>query len=351
MFVENIPREVLSDRSGFGRVGGDIKTIHGGDIPMRPDRVRRMAAHAAAIAVALIFALASSAMPLGAEASWSPARSIEHDGGAHESFNTGALEGCPFVGPDDRTMFIASNREGGLGGIDIWMSTRDSADDPWSAPVNVGAPVNSSANDFCPTIARDGHDFFFVSERQGGCGGGDIYSARLRNDTGFEDVRNLGCEVNSPADEASPFPLPLSGQGVVLFFSSTRAGGFSPDSPGAVAGDGDLYYATRHAGVFGSPALVPGVNTAAVEGQPNVRRDGLELFFFSTRSGGFGMADLYSASRSRTADEWAPPVNLGANVNSEWMETRPSLSWDASTLYFGSSRPGEGSSDIYSTQR
>jgi hypothetical protein len=50
---------------------------------------------------------------------------------------------------------MASTRSGGLGGIDIWVATRAGKNDP-GAPVNVGAPVNSSANDFCPTIARDG---------------------------------------------------------------------------------------------------------------------------------------------------------------------------------------------------
>ncbi len=95
----------------------------------------------------------------------------------------------------------------------------------------------------------------------------------------------------------------------------------------------------------------PGVNSAYEDGHPNVRRDALEIFFFSTRPGTLGMSDIYSATRARASEPWSTPVNLGPAVNSAAAESRPSLSWDGRTLYFGSSRPGEGSSDIYVTRR
>jgi hypothetical protein len=247
---------------------------------------------------------------------------------------------------------MASNRPGGLGGLDIWVSTRASVGDPWGAPENVGAPVNSGANDFCPTIARDGHLFYFVSNREGGCGGADIYTTRLRNNSGFDPVQNLGCQVNSAADEASPFPLPEPGSGPVLYFSSLRPGGLTAEPSGAAVGDSDLYVSESHGGVFGPASLVPGANSASEDGQPNVRRDGLELFFFSNRPGTLGMADIYSATRESTSVPWSTPVDLGSNVNSAAAETRPSLSWDGTTLYFGSTRPGgEGSTDHYVTTR
>lgn len=285
-------------------------------------------------------------------ASWSPATRVEQIPGTNPDFNGPDLDGCPFISRDGKTLYLASNRPGGIGGIDVWVATRPSADDPWGAPVNVGEPVNSPANDFCPTIDRDGHLFFFVSNRPGGCGGTDIYLSRLRNESGFEQPENLGCEVNSSADEASPFPLPQRTTGPVLYFSSARSGGFSAESPGAVVGDADLYLSESHGGVFGPAQLVPGANSAAEDGQPNVRRDGLELFFFSTRPGTLGMADIYTAVRSVASEPWSTSVNLGPNVNSAAAETRPSISWDGRTLYFGSTRAGgEGSSDIYVTTR
>jgi hypothetical protein len=280
---------------------------------------------------------------------WSPAVNIELTSpGADASFNTPSLDGCPFISRDGKTFYMASTRPGGLGGIDIWVSTRAHLSEPWGPPVNVGAPVNSEADDFCPTIDRDGHQFFFVSRRAiaGSCGGSDIYVTRFRNDGGFEQPENLGCEVNSAFDEAGPFPLPESGGGPVLYFSSAR--------PGLGVG-GDLYRSESHGGVFGPAQLVAGVNSAADDGQPNLRRDGLELFFYSTRTDpdALGGPDLYVATRASTADPWSTPLNLGPEVNSPAGETRPSLSWDGTALYFGSTRPESeaASADIYLTTR
>jgi hypothetical protein len=280
---------------------------------------------------------------------WSPAVNIELTSpGADASFNTPTLDGCPFISRDGKTFYLASTRPGGLGGIDIWVSTRAHFDDPWGSPVNVGAPVNSEADDFCPTIDRDGQRFFFVSRRAipGSCGGSDIYVTRLRNDGGFEQPVNLGCEINSAFDEASPFPLPERGSGPVLYFSSTRP---------ALGVGGDLYRSESHGGVFGPAQLVPGVNSGFDDGQPNLRRDGLELFFYSTRPdpGALGGPDLYVTTRASARDPWSTPVNLGPDVNSPAGETRPSLSWDGTRLYFGSTRAGSeaGSADIYVTSR
>ena len=299
--------------------------------------------------------LAPSAPELlkGTYDAWSLATSIESaPPGAHPTFNTVALEGCPFAARDGKTFFLASNRAGGLGGIDIYVSTRESVDESWGAPVNVGSPVNSTSDDFCPTLARDGHTFYFVSDRPGGCGGDDIYKSRWHRRASFDMPVNLGCQVNSAGNEASPFPLRERGSGEVLYYSSTRSGGFSAEAPGAVTGDADLYRSKRQGGRFGPGELVPGVNSAFNDGQPNVRRDAREIFFFSNRPGTLGSNDIYSASREKARSDWSTPVNLGPNVNSSASETRPSLSWNGTRLYFGSTRAGgEGSSDIYVTTR
>jgi hypothetical protein len=307
------------------------------------------------VAVVLVVAggvaASAAAMPTGFS-DWAPATRVEAQPGTAESFNGPALDGCPYISRDERTFFMASNRPGGLGGIDIWVARRESPDDPWGAPENLGAPVNSPANDFCPTIDRNDHTLFFVSNRAGGCGGADIYVTRQRPG-GWDNPHNVGCNVNSAADEASPSPLPEPGKGKVLYFSSVRPGGFAPDAVGATIGDSDLYVSRRHDGIYGTAQLVPGVNTASEDGQPNVRRDGREIFFFSNRPGTLGMADIYAATRASAFGPWSAPFNLGPNVNSAaGAETRPSLSWDGTTLYFGSTRPGgDGSADHYVTTR
>jgi Tol biopolymer transport system component len=98
--------------------------------------------------------------------------------------------------------------------------------------------------------------------------------------------------------------------------------------------------------------LVPGVNSLVDDGQPNLSRDGLELYFYSARSDVPGVPrdnDIYVATRTSISDPWSTPINLGPAVNSGGSVTRPSLSWDGTTLYFGSTRAG--SSDIYVTTR
>lgn len=103
---------------------------------------------------------------------------------------------------------------------------------------------------------------------------------------------------------------------------------------------------------FSKAELVPGVNSDADDMQPYVRQDGRELVFSSNRSGGQGSFDIWSASRDTIVGSWSTPVNLGPNVNSLAGETRPSLSWEGTTLLFGSNRSGvEGVSDIFYSTR
>lgn len=254
--------------------------------------------------------------------------------GADAELNTGALEGCPAISKDGTSLYFASNRSGGLGGIDIYVSTRSSVEDPWGAPVNVGAPINSSANDLCPTPMRNGHGFMFVSSRPGGCGGLDIYSTRRHDGHGWLPAVNLGCAVNSAADEASPFVV-----GDELYFSSTRTG------------DSDIYVATiDDEGSVGAPVQAPGLNTASNDARPNLRRDGLEIFF--DRPGECGGIDLWGSTRPSIEAPWEEPVNLGCGVNSAANDLRPSLSWDGRNLYFGSNRSdSEGNQDVYIVTR
>lgn len=304
----------------------------------------RMPICAAAAALAVILVPATAVAMPADFGSWSTAVRVESTG-AHVDFNGAGLDGCPFISRDGREFFMASNRPGGLGGIDIWVSTRESVADPWGAPANVGPPVNSAANDFCPTMSRDGRRFFFVSDRTGGCGGDDIYTTR-RRPGGWDPVENLGCDAaggpNSTANEASPFPLPERGAGPTLYFSSTRTG------------NSDIYLSRSDGGSFGQAQAVTALNTTAAEGHPSLRRDGLEIFFFSNRGAAVPTDnDIYSASRPSVDAPWSAPVNLGSAVNSSpSSETRPSLSWDGTTLYFGSTRAGgDGSADHYVSTR
>jgi hypothetical protein len=87
-------------------------------------------------------------------------------------------------------------------------------------------------------------------------------------------------------------------------------------------------------------------NSLVDDARPNVRSDGLEIVFDSSRQG--GAPNIWSAVRSSVCERWPEPVPLGEAVNSEAAETRASLSWDGTRLYFGSTRSGgQGNSDIH----
>jgi Tol biopolymer transport system component len=276
---------------------------------------------------------------------WEPAASLESVPGTSSELNTPFLDGCPMLSRDGLQLYMASTRPGGLGGIDIWVAERPSPDEPFGAPANVGAPVNTSANEFCPSLLRDGHGFLFASNRPGGCGGDDIYMTRWHPQSGWEAPTKLGCEedggVNSAANEAGPVLVFAEPGPPTLYFSSTRAG------------NGDLYMSQKgNDWSFGPAEPVPGVNsTTARDMQPSVSQDGREMVFASDRPGSQGL-DIWSANRDSIADSWSVPVNLGPDVNSAANETRPSLSWDGTMLLFGTNRPGvEGESDIFYATR
>jgi WD40 repeat protein len=287
----------------------------------------------AALVAMLGVASVAQAMSLG---SWSSAVNAESIPGTHAALNSAALDGCPFVAQRDDILYFASGRAGGAGGLDIWYALRGDGG-AWGEPVNFAA-VNSAADDFCPMAHRNGRTFLFVSTRSGGCGGADIYISRRHETKGWSAPANLGCNVNSAAGEASP-----SLTDTELYFSSARAGG---------PGGADIYVSAFDGSSFGAPVLAAGLNTSADDSRPNLRRDGLEIFFDSTRAGGIGGIDIWTATRPSTSDPWSTPTNLGADVNSSANDLRASLSWDATTLYFGSTRAGgEGSQDLYLTTR
>jgi hypothetical protein len=256
----------------------------------------------------------------------------------------GFQDGCPIESPDGQSLYFASTRPRFAGDlrtdIDIWVAHRDSKDAPWGAPENLGEPVNSTSDDFCPTPTRGGR-LFFVSRRMTPgvtCGMGDIYLTRVNPGQGWEEPRHLGCEAdggpNTPLDEQGPSYVRTGGP--VLYFSSGP----------------DIYVSKRHGdGSFGPPEPVDELNSAATDIQPNVRRDGREVVFASNRPGTLGGQDIWVATRKGPNDSWSTPENLGGNVNTAAGETRPSLSWDGGTLYFGRAPGLPSTADIFVTTR
>jgi len=128
----------------------------------------------------------------------------------------------------------------------------------------------------------------------------------------------------------------------------TPRGGFLYFSSGDLVGAGtqDIYVSPMLADMrFGAPAAVAELNTGFDDFMPNVSRNGREIVFASSRPGGLGMSDIYTASAVGYSGRWRAPVNLGPSVNTAAGESRPSLSSDGQRLYFGRS------GDIFVSQR
>lgn len=285
--------------------------------------------------VALSFSVESTWGP------WSPPVNVT-------AINSSANDNFPVLASDQLSLYFASPRPGGLGGNDIWVSRRASRESPWEQPVNLGAPVNSSANDQGPNLSRDGLLLFFHSNRPGGHGEQDIYvahRARARDDLGWADPVNLGGGVNTTAFEAGAmFSQQVAEGRTNLYFFR-----------GITSDDGDIFSAAikRNGETLGPAVPVSELNVAGVsDARPTVRADGKELFFFSTRSGGLGLADLYVSTRRDTRSPWSTPVNVGPPINTSFTDIQPSLATDAETLLFSSNRPGGlGNNDIWMSTR
>ena len=142
--------------------------------------------------------------------------------------------GHPSLSRDGKTLFFASDKPGGNGGVDLYMCTREIGQ-PWSAPVNLGPKVNTSGEEMFPFIADDG-TLYFASNGHLGLGGLDVYSTSMVK-TGtkisWTEPVNLGYPINTNSDD---FGYIISKENKQGYFCSNRPGG---------QGDDDIYSFTK----------------------------------------------------------------------------------------------------------
>jgi WD40-like Beta Propeller Repeat len=305
-------------------------------------KMQRWAAVAVVTLAVALSAVSAAGALHGEPRGWGPAVNVA-------PVNTSALEGCPIESPDGKSLYFASNRPHATGtDLDIWVSHRRSTHDAWGPAEDLPAPVNSSANDFCPTPVEGG-GLFFVSTRAGFCGdtaNSDIYFARETPRHGWSEPVHFACAPqgpNTPNFEMGPSYFKAHGRGILYFSSGV----------GTTAGH---IYASEQGrdGVFGPGTPVAELNSDYADLRPNVSGDGREIVFDSNRpvEGADRGFDIYTATRRSVDQPWSTPVNLGPNVNTDSNEHRASLSRDGTRLYFGSDRPGgSGDSDVYVSTR
>ncbi len=230
-------------------------------------------------------------------------------------------------------------KPGNLGGHDIWVAKRSNVSDPWGGPVNLGPPVNTEHDDAMPSLSADGLTLYFGSKRPGGQGDYDIWVTRRDTiDDDWGTPVNLGPPVNGPSGDTYPT---ISIDGLSLYFSSYREGGYgNADTWVATRATTD--------DPWGEPVnLGEAINSPAYDSCPYISPNGLVLFFHSQRAGGHGAADVWMATRPSTSDPWDPPVPLSAPINSGSADAAARISADGLSFYFCSNRPGgEGDLDI-----
>ncbi len=150
------------------------------------------------------------------DGTWGPPESIS------DNINTRHNEGTCTIAADGRTLIFTScfGRQG-YGSCDLYISYK--VGEVWSEPENLGPTVNTKAWESQPSLSADGRTLYFVSDREGGYGNSDIYVTSLDDKNQWTKPENMGSRVNTPWDEVSPF---IHANGRTLYFASNGWPGF-----------------------------------------------------------------------------------------------------------------------------
>jgi hypothetical protein len=210
-------------------------------------------------------------------------------------------------------------------------------------PVSVGAGINTSDDEYWPSITVDGQTLMFTRQVLNGynqfgmSNSQEDFYVSSHSDSGWTKAINAGEPLNTKSNEGAQT---LSSNGNYMYFTACeRSGGL---------GSCDIYFAVYINGHWSIPYnLGSPVNTRFWESTPSISSDGNFLIFSSNRPGGFGGKDLWFSIMSKKG-KWSDPVNMGKNINTDSDEMSPFIHFDGRTLYFASDgRPGMGGFDIY----
>lgn len=124
---------------------------------------------------------------------WEPARKLKKE------INTKYWEAHGFITEDGSTLIFASDRPGGFGGLDLYVSKLGS-DGEWGMPVNMGPEVNTPFNEDRPFLTNGGKMLFFASQGHHNMGGYDIFRSEMQYNGLWSTPQNLGYPLNSPDD-------------------------------------------------------------------------------------------------------------------------------------------------------
>lgn len=240
----------------------------------------------------------------------------------------------PTITADEKLLLFSSYRPGGLGGEDFW--TVEKIDTvKWGTATNIGAPINTAGTEASGCISADGQRIFYVKNLNDGnnC---DIFVSSLKGKQ-WSPPEKLPPTVNSPSWDSQPT---ISPDGNMLVFSSDRPGG---------KGLTDIWWSRKGAdGKWGQAQPITKINTPEAEATPFLHTDNKTLFFSTNGRPGLGGYDVFRSIFDADKSEWSTPVNMGDPICSELDDKYFVLSSDGKHGYFASNRDGGfGEHDLY----
>ena len=224
--------------------------------------------------------------------------------------NTDRWESQAAISCDGNTLYFASNRPGGLGGTDLWISERK-PDGSWDTPRNLGPKINTSGDEEAPFITNDGKTLYFSSTGHPGMGEQDLFIAWKDADGQWTSPVNLGQPVNTAYRELGFF---LSADGQTGYFASDR-----PDGYGGM----DIYYFELSEQLYSDPVTlvegfvkdsilgIPLQATLQVEGRGEVQTDSEGRFFLCVPAG--EILDIQAARPFYHPYHWQFPIPTWEN--------------------------------------
>ena len=200
----------------------------------------------------------------------------------NDTLNMPNKKGSASLSKDGNTLYYAADYPGmGYGRYDIYKVTKTTTG--WSAPKNAGRNINTDFWDSAPSISPDGQSLYFCSNRPDGYGGIDIYVSHKNKQGFWEEAENMGPNINTAADEQTPF---IHADNKTLYFASSGWSGY---------GGSDLFVSRRdHNNNWGTPTnLGYPINTYDNEGSISVASNGTEAYIASDRADSRGGLDIY----------------------------------------------------------
>lgn len=131
-------------------------------------------------------------------------------------------ESQPSITSDGKTLYFVSDRDGGFGGYDIYFSKKNE-DGEWSQAQNIGSKINTAGNEKSPFIHTDSQTLYFSSDGLMGMGGYDIFFTKLDSNGVWSDPKNIGYPINSYEDDLGFF---VSTDGRLGYFASNKFDGY-----------------------------------------------------------------------------------------------------------------------------